>query len=172
MSEKDKKYIDPDLERFLKENKEMIERLLKEEKEMMQKLFKEEKEFFGGTFDEERKKAEEFAQKQKDKAKDTAQEMFNAFTDPDVQRHFMAMGMEFMMGMNALMRAMPFPDCVRDMADKAGEAGKSAAENAARTGRGRSNASALEKIEIESAPKKEAPPSDKTKDSPDEKESD
>ncbi|MCL1811112.1 MAG: hypothetical protein FWG41_02675 [Methanomassiliicoccaceae archaeon] len=158
MSEKGKRYTDPELEKFLKENKEMLERLFKEEKDMMQKLLKEEKEFFGDAFEEERKRAEEFAEKQKERAKDTAQEMFNAFTDPEVQRHFMAMGMEFMMAVSAMMKNMPFPDSVKDMADKAEQARKNAAKN----GSGRSKPAQPEKIEIKPAQKK-SPSSTKTK---------
>jgi len=170
MSEKGKCYTDPELEKFLKENKEMIERLFKEEKEMMEKFFKEEKEFFRGTFDEEWEKAKRSAEEQKNKAKDTAQEMFNAFTDPNVQRHFMAMGMEFMMAVSALMKAMPFPDPIRDMAGKAEEARKNASDNFSRSGSGRSKpgAQAPEKVEIKTAPKKRQ--SSKPKTSSDEKE--
>ncbi|MDR0309931.1 MAG: hypothetical protein LBH88_04160 [Candidatus Methanoplasma sp.] len=156
MSEKNKRYTDPDLEKFFRENREMIDRLFKEEKERMEKLFKEEKESFKNAFDEQRARAEEFAEKKKAKAKETAQEAFNAFTDPEVQRHFMAMGMEFMMAMNALMRAMPFPDTFKDMADKAEEARKKASD-AARSGK-----PTAEKVEIRSAPKKPASPKTNT----------
>jgi|GEM_PF-588221 len=159
MTEDDKRYRDPELERFIRENREMIMRLLREEKDMAERLFKEEKECFKGAFDEEMKKAEAFAEKKKDKAKDTAQEMFNAFTDPEVQKHFMAMGMEFMMAVNALISAMPFPDCVKDMAGKAEEARKSASENfseAANRNSGK-NSAAPEKIDVKPAPKKKAP---------------
>ncbi|MDR1954857.1 MAG: hypothetical protein LBP82_02760 [Candidatus Methanoplasma sp.] len=150
MSEKDKRYIDPELEKFFKENKEMIERLFKEEKDRMERLFREEKESFKSAFDEERSRIEELAKEQKKKAKETAQGAFDAFTDPEVQKHFAAMGMEFMMGMNALMKAMPCPDCFRDMADKAEEAKKSASENFSKD----SDRKAPEKVEIKSTPRK------------------
>ncbi|MDR1690419.1 MAG: hypothetical protein LBR42_01070 [Candidatus Methanoplasma sp.] len=157
MSEKDKSYIDPELEKFFRENKEMIERLLKEEKVRLERLFKEEKESFKSAIEEEQAKAEE----QKKKAKEAVQGVFNAFTDPEVQKHFMKMGMEFVMGVNALVKAMPFPEGFRDMADKAEEARKSAAEDFAKSS-GRTKPAAPEKIEIKSAPKK-ASPSAKTK---------
>ncbi|MCL2509491.1 MAG: hypothetical protein FWF07_00220 [Methanomassiliicoccaceae archaeon] len=161
MSDNDKKYTDPELERFLRENKEMVMRLFKEEKDMMENLFKEEKGMFRGACDEEKARAEEFAEKGKDKAKEKAQEVFNAFTDPEVQKHFMAMGLEFMMGMSALVSAMPFPDGVKDMADKAKEARKKSAENFSKANADRSKGSdsaAPEKINIQPAVKKKSPP--------------
>ena len=163
MSEKGKCYTDPELEKFLRENKEMIERLFREEREKMEKILKEEKESFRGVFDEEWEKAKRTAEEKKDKAKDTAQEMFNAFTDPEVQRHFMAMGMEFMMAMSALAKSMPFPDHIKDMADKAEAARKNASDNFSKAdpGRGRSGTKAPEKVEIKTAPKKK--PSSKPK---------
>ncbi|MCL2296321.1 MAG: hypothetical protein FWC29_04480 [Methanomassiliicoccaceae archaeon] len=157
MSEGGRRSTDPELEKFLRENKEMMERLFRENKEMMDRFFREEKERFRGAFDEEMKRAEAFAGERKDKAKDTAQEVYNAFTDPEVQRHFMAMGMEFMMAMSALMSAMPFPDQMKDMAKKAEEARKSASDNSSKAGAGRSKgtkSAAPEKINVEPAPKK------------------
>jgi len=167
MSEDGKKYTDPELERFLRENKEMVMRLFKEERKIMAKLFEEERECFKDAFSEEKAKAEEFAGKSKDKAKETAQEMFNAFTDPEVQRHFMAMGMEFMMAVNALISAMPFPDGIKDMAEKAEEARKNATENFSKANAGRGKGTkpaAPEKINIQPATKKKAPPKAKSED--------
>jgi len=165
MSKDDKKRMDPELEKFLRENKEMVMRLLREEKEMAEDLLKEEKEFFKDTFEKEAAKAEEFAEKKKDKAKETAQGVFNAFTDPEVQKHLMAMGLEFMMTVNALISAMPLPDTVKDMAEKAKEARKSAAEDHSKTNAEQSKgakSSAPEKIKIEPVPKKKATPKAKT----------
>lgn len=151
----DKKYTDPELEQFIRENRDMIERLLKEEKT----LFKE-------FFNEEKASIEEIAEEQKKKAREAAQGVFNMFTDPEVQKHFMTMGMEFMMGMNALMRAAPMPDIVKDMAEKADEARKGASENFCDTNpdcKKKPKASAPEKIEIKSAPKKTTASSTKEK---------
>jgi len=119
MSEEEKKCIDPELEKFLRDNKEMMKRIFGEEKEILEKFLNEEKEYFKGMFEEEQSKAEEFFGEKKKKAKETAEDVFKAFNDPDVQRHFMKMGIEFMMGMSALMKVMPFPDFVKDMAGKA-----------------------------------------------------
>jgi hypothetical protein len=166
MSDSDKKYTDPELERFLRENKEMVMRLFKEEKGMMENLFKEEKGMFRGAFDEEKARAEDYADKGKEKAKEKAQEVFNAFTDPEVQKHFMAMGIEFMLAMNALVGAMPFPEGVKDMAEKAKEARKKSAENysKASSGRGKEDQAPPEKINIQPAVKKKSPPKAKKED--------
>ena len=165
MSEDDKKYIDPELEKFLKENKEMLERLFSEEKEMMEKFIKEGKGSFKETFDSECEKADEFAKQKKEKAKEKAEEVFNAFTDPDVQRHFMKMGMEFMMGMNALIKAMPFPDFVKEAAGKAEEARKGTSDDFSNSEKSKPN-SGLEKIDIEMTSKKnDSEPSDNKEES-------
>jgi hypothetical protein len=153
MSEDDKKYIDPELEKFLKENKEMLERLFSEEKEMMEKFFKEGKSSFKETFNKECGKAEDFAKEKKDKAKEKAEDVFNAFTDPEVQKHFMVMGMEFMMGMSALIKAMPFPDFMKDAAGKAEEAGKSKSSEFSGSDSDKRNSKVrFEKIDIEMSP--------------------
>lgn len=165
MSKDGKKCIDPEMEKFIRENKEIVMRLLKEEKDIADGLLKEEKEFFKGAFEKETAKIEEFAENKKDKAKETAQGVFNAFTDPEVQKHFMAMGLEFMLTVNALISAMPLPDAVKDMAEKAEEARKTAAENLSKTNAERkkdAKHSAPEKIEVEPVPKKKAPSKAKT----------
>ena len=157
MSEKEDCGTDPELENFLRENKEMIKRLFKEEKEIVEKLICGEKGCFKGAFEEEKSKAEKFKEEKKDKAKDTAQEMFNAFTDPEVQKHFMAMGMEFMMAVSALISAMPVPEKMKDMAAKAEEARKKA-EDMAKNRSGRDPDASPEKIEIKPAAKKKSGP--------------
>ncbi|MCL2317746.1 MAG: hypothetical protein FWC44_01625 [Methanomassiliicoccaceae archaeon] len=119
MSDEEKKCIDPELEKFLKENKEMLKRIFGEEKEILEKFLNEEKEYFKGMFEEEQSRAEEFFSEKKHKAKETAEDVFKALSDPDVQKHFMKMGIEFMMAMSALMKVMPFPDFMKDMANKA-----------------------------------------------------
>jgi len=123
MSEEEKKGIDPELEKFLNENKEMLKRIFGEEKEILEKFLNEEKEYFKGLFEEEQSRAEEYFSEAKHKAKETAEDVFKAFNDPDVQKHFMKMGIEFMMAMSALIKVMPFPDIVKDMAGKASGSG-------------------------------------------------
>ena len=44
--------------------------------------------------------------------------MFAAVTDPEVQKHFMNMGVEFFMGMSAIMSKVPMPDYVKEGLDR------------------------------------------------------
>lgn len=153
MSE-DKKKMDPELEEFFRNNKDMIERLLLGGLD----TFKE-------TYDEEKTMMEELAEKQKEKAKEAAQGVVNMITDPDVQKHFMAMGFEFIMGMSALMKAAPMPETIRDMAAKAEEMRKTASDNFCQSNPDcskKQKSEAPEKIEIQSVPKKQAVPKKKT----------
>jgi len=143
MSDDGKKYTDPEVERFFRENKEMVEKLLREEKEIFSRMLKEKKAKYDNST------------KQKEKAKETAQQMMGAFMEPEVQRHFMMMGMEFMMGMSALVQASPIPDMFKEMAGKAEGAGKAAA-NEFRKGIETKKGSNVkpQKVEIKDAGKK------------------
>jgi len=102
------KYIDPEVEKFARENKEMIERILKEERIRAKEVF-----------DAEKDMASELIAYQKQKTIDATEGVVSMFTDPEVQKHFMAVGMELFLGIDALMRAAPIPDFVKDAATKA-----------------------------------------------------
>ena len=52
----------------------------------------------------------------KEKAEEFAKATYSMFMDPEVQRHFMAMGMELFMGLSAMMQKAPIPDFMRDAA--------------------------------------------------------
>ena len=52
----------------------------------------------------------------KARAEEFAKATYSMFMDPEVQRHFMTMGMEFMMGLSAMMQRAPIPDSIRDAA--------------------------------------------------------
>lgn len=148
MSDGEKRYRDPELEKFFSENRDMIEKLLKEEKEMIK-----------DTFEEEKEKMEALLEEQKDKAKEAAQGVVNMITDPDVQKHFMAVGLELLMGINALMKAAPMPDSVKEMVDKAEDVRKSASDNFCKNNpdcNKKPKPAAPEKIEIKPVAKKPA----------------
>ncbi|MCK9333506.1 MAG: hypothetical protein M0Q19_10120 [Candidatus Cloacimonetes bacterium] len=110
MSDKKDKpdYEDPDLERFVRENREMVKKLLELEKDLAKETLKEEK-----------YRVEELIDYQKAKTKEVAEGVVTMLTDPDVQKHFMAVGFEFFMGINALMKAAPLPSVVKDAMNKA-----------------------------------------------------
>jgi len=88
MSE-EKDFKDPELKRFFEENKEMIEKLLSEEKEFIS----------------------EFHSSKREKVRSHAKDILESFNDPKVQRHMRRCGAEFLMGMAALLNAMPICGC-------------------------------------------------------------
>ncbi len=51
------------------------------------------------------------------RVEDTFTDVYEAFTDPEVQKCFMTMGFNFVMGMSALMRKMPGPGFAKDAAE-------------------------------------------------------
>ena len=121
MTDDKKRYKDPELERFFRDNMEMVETLLREEREMVKRLLA-----------EERSNIEKLISEQKEKGEDTVKKTMDMFTDPDVQRHFMAMGMEFMLGLTALVKASPLPDVFKDAVDRTEGSGKTATKETAK----------------------------------------
>jgi hypothetical protein len=151
MSERDKKYIDPELERFFRENRDMIERLLKEERSCLKSVF-----------EAERARAEEMAESQKNKAEDIAQGVIGMLMDPDVQRHFMAVGTELILGIGALMKAAPIPDSIREMAEEARKDKSDGFRKAGSEHGNESESASRRKVEIKSVPKKAPKPPEKS----------
>lgn len=90
-----------------------------------------------------------------DSAKAKGEEMFKAtysmFMDPEVQRHFMAMGMEFMMGLSAMMQRAPVPEFVRDAAESTEQTWKKSACSA----NDQCGAKKVQKVDISDAGKSE-----------------
>lgn len=78
---------------------------------------------------DEKSKFEEFAKDKRAKSEDVIKDIFLAVTNPTVQKHFITMGIEFMMGMQSLIEAMPFPDSVKVGMDVANEAKDSFTDN-------------------------------------------
>ncbi len=118
----DKKYEDPELEKFVRDNKEMLEKFLAQEKS----LFKE-------TMTSEREKAERLIEDQSAKAKEAALGVVSMFADPVVQKHFMAVGMELLLGVDAMLKAAPLPDNVKEAMDTAKSMGDDTLDNARKT---------------------------------------
>lgn len=48
-------------------------------------------------------------------------QVINAIMDPEIQGHFMSSGFDFILGVNALMRAMPQPKFMRESESKEAE---------------------------------------------------
>ena len=88
---------DMDLEDFVKKNKDEIERILKEQDDT-----------FKVKFDVK-----------KDKAEDAVKTVLSLFLNSDVQKHFVKAGIEFLSGVEVLIRNAPLPDEMKENIDKA-----------------------------------------------------
>ena len=104
---------DPDFEKFVLENSEKIIAVLKAQKKDAEALFDDEKARAEDLFRMNKEKVDEYADAKKAKVEEIALGMFAAVANPVVQRHFIKMGMEFMMGMDEMVKAMPMPDTMK-----------------------------------------------------------
>lgn len=59
---------------------------------------------------------ESSAEKMRHKTEEFFQDTYKMVMHPDVQRHFMKMGMEFMMAVSAMMQNAPTPDFIKETA--------------------------------------------------------
>ncbi|MDR0888099.1 MAG: hypothetical protein LBM39_02810 [Candidatus Methanoplasma sp.] len=142
-----KRYEDPELEKFFRENREIVEKLLKEERNLIKETVKAERERF-----------EEYVGDPKVKVKETANDIFGAFTDPEVQRHFLTVGIELLLGVNALIQAAPIPEEFKDFVKKTEQEGKKAAGAAkkATSDVKKPGSVSVEKVNIKGTPRKKS----------------
>lgn len=104
---------DPDFEKFVLENSEKIIAVLKAQKKDAESLFDDEKTRAEDMFRTNKGKVDEYVDNKKAKAEEVAFGMFTAVANPVVQRHFIKMGMELMMGIDEMVKAMPMPETVK-----------------------------------------------------------
>jgi len=90
---------------------EELEKIIKEQKEMIDKLINAQKASFKETFEPK-----------KEKVDDAMKAMFSIITNKEIQRHFVKAGVEFLSGIEELIRAVPVPDNVKETMKKASEA--------------------------------------------------
>ena len=69
-----------------------------------------------------------YTKEQVEKVKQSMKDVASAFLEPEVQRHFVNMGLEMMMGVSALINAMPKPKVVEEVVEKASEAKSNASK--------------------------------------------
>lgn len=100
-----------EIRRFVQENKEMIEELMELEKSSIRRFAIEERKIAKQAVEETKRVAKDGA----DKAEETAKGIYKAIMDPEVQAHFVNMGLEFFMGMSTLLSKVPVPECVKDV---------------------------------------------------------
>ena len=91
-------------------NTEELERMIKEQREMIEKLMEAQKSSFKSTIEPKKEKAEEFMKA-----------MLSLFTNPEIQKHFVKAGMEFLSGIEEAIKAIPLPDNVKEGIGKASE---------------------------------------------------
>ncbi len=129
-------YSDEEVQKFVEENRDIIEMLMAR-KESSGEAEAQDKERGGSRHssaeesinrareraDSSRSRFEEDilwargrADESRDRMESAFRDTYEAFTDPEVQKHFMTMGLNFMMGMSALMQRMPGPDFMKDAA--------------------------------------------------------
>lgn len=99
-----------EFEDFVARNRDLIERMIQLQKGAATEFVGAERELAREAYGY----ARGYADRGRTRTEDAIRGAYNAFTDPEVQRHFVNMGMEFFMGMSALMERAPMPDAVRD----------------------------------------------------------
>ncbi len=129
-------YSDEEVQKFVEENRDIIEMLMarKEsseeagahDKERARRYrvdaeeginrARERADSSRSRFEEDILWARDRADESRDRMEGAFRDTYEAFTDPEVQKHFMTMGLNFMMGMSALMQRMPGPDFMKDAA--------------------------------------------------------
>ena len=101
---------DEELKQFLKENGARIKELLADEKELADDIRDGLKTDLGKSAEKVKNKLSE----EKEKAGDALKDVYKAIMDPTAHRHFVRMGLEFFMGLSAIMDKMPVPSSVRE----------------------------------------------------------
>ncbi len=99
-----------EFEEFVSRNRDLIERMIEMQRGAASDFVGAERAMARDVYGH----ARGFADESRARAEDFARAAYSAFTDPEVQRHFVNMGMEFFMGMSALMERAPMPDHLRE----------------------------------------------------------
>ena len=99
---------DEDIERFVKENRELVERMMRVRRDNIQTASELGKDAIISS-----RKAAEFV---RTRSEDLARAAYGMVSDPTVQGHFIRAGMEFMAGLTALAKVAPVPDFMKGAA--------------------------------------------------------
>ncbi len=95
---------------FVSQNRDLIERMIAMQKGAAEEFIDKEKELARDVYDYSRARAEQ----SRARTEEMGKAMISVVTDPEIQRHFLNMGLEFFLGMSAIMAKAPMPDFVRD----------------------------------------------------------
>ena len=101
---------DEELKQFLKENSARIKELLADEKDLAEDIRDGLKTDLGKSADRVKEKLSE----EKEKVGDAFKDVYKAIMDPTAHRHYVRMGLEFFMGLSAIMDKMPVPSSVKE----------------------------------------------------------
>lgn len=101
---------DEEFEDFVRKNRDLIERMIELQKGSVHDFADAEKAIAVEAYSQ----ARDAADRGRVRTEDALRAAISTITDPEVQRHFMNMGLEFFMGMSALMQRAPMPDAVRE----------------------------------------------------------
>ncbi len=102
---------DEELKQFLKENGARIKELLADEKDLAEDIRDGLKTDLGKSADRVKEKLSE----EKEKVGDAFKDVYKAIMDPTAHRHFVRMGLEFFLGLSAIMEKMPMPTAVKEV---------------------------------------------------------
>ena len=105
-------YSEEEFQSFIKQNRDLIERMMSLQKQAAVETLSAGREIAHEAVGS----AVDTADKAKEKTEEFVKTTYNMFTDPEVQKHFMAMGMEFMAGMSSMFQKAPMPEFVKDAA--------------------------------------------------------
>lgn len=140
-------YSDEEFQSFIKQNRDLIERMMSLQKRAAVETLSAGREITHEAVGA----AADTAERAREKTVEFVKTTYSMFTDPEVQKHFMTMGMEFMAGMSAMMQKAPMPDFVKDAAGGVEQNWKqSACKNNDECARKRSS---KQKVNIEVDPK-------------------
>jgi hypothetical protein len=101
-------YSDEELDLFIKSNRELIERMTELQKDTAVSI--------AGVSKDLTHQAAKAALDTKDLAKSVTEQTYNMFMDKEVQKHFVAMGLEFIACVAAMMSKAPLPDFIKESA--------------------------------------------------------
>ena len=105
-------YSEEEFQSFIKQNRDLIERMMSLQKQAAVETLSAGREIAHEAVGS----AVDTADKAKEKTEEFVKTTYNMFTDPEVQKHFMTMGMEFMAGMSSMFQKAPMPELVKDAA--------------------------------------------------------
>ena len=105
-------YSEEEFQSFIKQNRDLIERMMSLQKQAAVETLSAGREIAHEAVGS----AVDTADKAKEKTEEFVKTTYNMFADPEGQKHFMTMGMEFMAGMSSMFQKAPMPEFVKDAA--------------------------------------------------------